>query len=87
MNDDKLLKLSKRFTKPADLRTLGITGLKMENYQVNNCIDQHKSTSEAAYQLLTEWKEENGEDDREAYQKIWDVLSEIGKAGFRKALQ
>ena len=59
----------------------------MENYQVNNCIDQHKSTSEAAYQLLAEWKEENGEDDREAYQKIWDVLGEIGKAAYRKTLQ
>ena len=63
---EMLRKLSQQFTSESDVMKLGISGFRMEDFKVKDCMDRNNSCTDAAQKLLMEWRK-GYLDDQEAY--------------------
>ena len=89
LTEDMIVKLSRRITNKTDLKKLGVSGLKMDGFEVDGIIQKHinDGITPAADEMLTTWRVEVG-DDEKAYQKLHEALGskDVKMALFRKAL-
>ena len=87
---DMIVKLSRRITGKTDLKRLGISGLKMDGFEVDGFIQKnaHDGITAAADEMLNAWRVDVG-DDEEAYQRLWNALGskEVKMALYRQTLK
>ena len=56
LTDQKLWELTQHITRTAMVRSLAITGLKMEGHIVDSCINDNFRSIEAAHECLKVWR-------------------------------
>ena len=87
LTENKVLALSKRFVSKLDLRDLAITGLNMDSHIVNKHINKSQGdTTAAAYSFIKEWKESQP-NERVAYTRMNEALTNIDKSFYKQVIQ
>ena len=81
-----LLSLSHRITNKTDLKTLAISGLKMDECVVDTHMTNNKGDiSSVAHMIFQDWRK-SIESDKVAYSILWEALAVAGLNGLREAL-
>ena len=73
--DAMIWKLSQKITRTDELRSLAIYGLKIEDPTINKNLHNEKDISEAAYQVLRQWRTSQT-NDKVAYMNLCEALKD-----------
>ena len=87
LTDSRILKLSEIITTGADLRKLGLLGLKLDGHIVQKHLTNNKQDiTSAAFELVIEWRK-NQSHNSAAYKNICYALIDAGLELFINALK